>query len=432
MTHDLRRSLRIGGLTRVEGEGGLRVRVKDGRVVDAQLDIYEPPRFFEALLRGRGFEEPVDITARICGICPVAYQMSAVAALEDAAGVVVDGPLRELRRLLYCGEWIESHTLHITMLHAPDFLAVPDVVALARVHPQEVERALRLKRTGNDLVATIGGREIHPVNVRAGGFYRVPSRAELEPLAERLRRARDDALAMVRWVAGFPFDDAECDVEMLAVTQPDEYPLMGRRITSTRGLDFDVSAFEQHVEEVQVAHSTALHAGLRERGAYLVGALSRYTLASRLLSPLARAAAADAGLGETCRNPARSIVVRAVEVLHACDLAVRIIENYEPPDRPAVPVVPRAGTGYGCSEAPRGLLYHSYRVDNDGTILSARIVPPTSQNQRAIEADLRDVVERHLDLDDHDLAHRCEHAIRNHDPCISCATHFLDLTVERT
>jgi sulfhydrogenase subunit alpha len=433
MTHERRldRSLRTPGLARVEGEGGLRVRVRGGRVVEARLDIYEPPRLFEAILRGRGFEEPVDITARICGICPVAYQMSAVQALEDAAGVTVEGPLRDLRRLLYCGEWIESHALHIHLLHAPDFLGYPGVVEMARDHPAVVERGLRLKRAGNDIVALVGGREIHPINVRVGGFHRVPTRAELAPLLETLRRARDDALETVRWVASFPFPDCEREVEMVALSHPDEYPVLGRRLVSSGGLDIDVSGYEDHVVESQVPHSTALHSRLRERGTYMVGPLARYALASHLLAPVAREAARQAGLSAVCRNPFRSIIVRAVETLHACDEAVHIVEGYERPDRPAVPVHPRSGRGFGCSEAPRGLLYHAYTLAEDGTILEARIVPPTSQNQRGIEDDLRLVVESQLELDDEALTLRCEQAIRNHDPCISCATHFLTLDIER-
>jgi sulfhydrogenase subunit alpha len=196
MTHR-ERTLRVGALARVEGQGAMYVRARDGRVEEVRLDIYEPPRFFEAFLRGRAHTEPPDITARICGICPVAYQMSACRAIEAACGVTVNGHLEALRRLLYCGEWIESHTLHIYLLHAPDFLGYPGAVEMARDHRQVLERGLALKKAGNAIMEVIGGRPIHPVNVRVGGFYRVPTRGELDALAERLRGALDDALATV-------------------------------------------------------------------------------------------------------------------------------------------------------------------------------------------------------------------------------------------
>jgi coenzyme F420-reducing hydrogenase alpha subunit len=426
------RIIKVEQLARVEGEGAMSVRLRDGKVEDVQLRIYEPPRFFEAFLRGRRMEEAADITARICGICPVAYQMSACHAVEDACGVRLDGPLRELRRLLYCGEWIESHALHVYMLHAPDFLGYASAIEMAKDHAELVKRGLRLKKAGNSIVNLLGGREIHPINVRVGGFYRAPARNELGTLSEELRWARDAARETVRWVAGFEFPDFERDYELVAVSHPDEYPFCEGRIVSNRGLSIDVRDYNRHFEEQHVAHSNALHSVLRARGAYLVGPLARYGLNFDRLSPIAQAAAREAGLGAVCRNPFQSIVVRAVEILYACDEALRIIESYREPERPCVPVEPRAAEGHGCTEAPRGLLYHRYRIGADGLIQDAQIVPPTSQNQKSIEADLTGFVQAHADLELEPLTWKCEQAIRNYDPCISCATHFLRLDVERT
>ncbi len=425
------KTIKVGALARVEGEGALYVRTKGGAVSEVRLDIDEPPRFFEALLRGRAYHEAPDITARICGICPVAYQMSAAHAMEHAFGVAVDGPLRALRRLLYCGEWIESHALHVYMLHAPDFLGYADAIAMARDHPQIVQRGLQLKKVGNEIMRQIGGREIHPVNVRVGGFYRAPDKRELAPLAERMKWAREAALETVRWAAAFDFPDFERDYEFVALRHPAEYPFNEGRLVSNRGLDIAVSEYEEHFVEEHVPHSNALHARRKDGGAYLVGPLARYSLNFDKLSPLAQEAAKAAGLGAVCRNPFQSIVVRGVETLYACDEALRLIEQYEPPARAAVAVEPRAGTGYGCTEAPRGILYHRYRLDAEGTILDAKIVPPTSQNQKTIEDDVRQFVGRHLDLPGEQLTWQCEQAIRNYDPCISCATHFLKLEVER-
>ncbi|HEX9648152.1 MAG TPA: Ni/Fe hydrogenase subunit alpha [Alphaproteobacteria bacterium] len=426
-----RRTIQVKQLARVEGEGALKVTVRDGVVSSAELRIFEPPRFFEAFLRGRAYREAPDITARICGICPVAYQMSAVHAMEDAFSVAVDAPLRDLRRLLYCGEWIESHVLHVYMLHAPDFLGYDGAIDMARDHPDLVRRGLALKKAGNELMALLGGREIHPINVRVGGFYKTPRRRELAAVGERLKWARDAALETVTWVAGLDVPDRAYDYEFVALRHARDYPFNDGRIASSRGLDIAASEFDDHFEESHVKHSNALHARIRGRGAYLVGPLARYALNFERLSPLAREAAKDAGLGPVCTNPYRSIVVRAVEVLYACDEALRLIEAYREPDRPAVPVEPCAGTGHACTEAPRGILYHRYRLDADGTILEAHIVPPTSQNQASIEDDLRRYVAGWLDLGDDELRHRCEQTVRNYDPCISCATHFLKLEMDR-
>jgi sulfhydrogenase subunit alpha len=432
MTHKNDRVLSVTELARVEGEGALYIRASGNTVEEARLDIYEPPRFFEAFLRGRAYTEPPDITARICGICPVAYQMSACQAIEDACGVTVDGSIADLRRLLYCGEWIESHALHIYLLHAPDFLGYSSGIEMAAHRRDIVERGLAVKKAGNTIMEVVGGRAIHPVNVCVGGFYRAPTRAELAALTEPLRRALDDALATVRWVAGFDFPDHASEADMLALSRPGTYPIERGTVATRSGLAFPAAGWDSRVIEEHVAHSNALHAHLAGGRRYLTGPLARYSLSSRWLSPLARDAARAAGLGATCDNPFRSIIVRAVETVYAIDEALRLIAAYEPPERPSVEVHPRAGVGYGVTEAPRGTLYHRYEIGADGIISSARIVPPTSQNQAAIEADLRAFVEARLDLDDAELTRQCEQAIRNYDPCISCATHFLDLRIERS
>jgi len=425
------RTIKVDALARVEGEGALYVRIRDGSVEDVELQIYEPPRFFEAFLRGRDFREAPDITARICGICPVAYQMSACHAMEDALGIQVGGQLRQLRRLIYCAEWIQSHALHIYLLHAPDFLGYESAVHIAQDYPDVVQRALQLKKVGNDVMDLIGGRSVHPINVRVGGFYRVPSKAEFAPLAEKLKWARDTALSTTHWVAGFEFPDFQQDYEFVSLRHPDEYPFNEGRLVSNKGLDIAVREFDDNFEEMHLKRSNSLHSSLKGRGSYFVGPLARYNLNFDRLSPLAQEAAKEAGLGPICRNPFQSIIVRSVELLYACDEALRLIDEYEPPEEAAVEVRPRAATGFGCTEAPRGILYHRYRIAEDGSILDAKIVPPTSQNQGIIESDLRHFVTQNIDLPQEKLTWQCEQAIRNYDPCISCATHFLKLQVER-
>ncbi|WP_067674978.1 Ni/Fe hydrogenase subunit alpha [Nocardia miyunensis] len=424
------RHIHVGSLTRVEGEGALRIVVSDGTVERAELNIYEPPRFFEALLRGRAYTEPPDITARICGICPVAYQTSACNALEQLCGIELDPPLERLRRLLYCGEWISSHSLHIFLLHLPDFLGYPDAITMAADHRDLVEQGLMIKKTGNALLELIGGRPIHPINVRVGGFYSVPTPADVQPITEQLRRALHAAIATARRTAHLDFPDLELPHDLLAATHPNHYAIESGDLHTSTGTTFTAQQFPDHITEHQAPHSTALHAALDGRR-YLTGPLARYTLNSTQLSLLTRHVAAEIGLGPDCRNPFRSILVRTVELAYALEEALRLIEDYETPYRAAVPVEPRAGTGHGVSEAPRGLLYHRYQTDTHGVIRAASIVPPTSQNQAAIEDDLRRAVDAHLELDDAPLTALCERTIRNYDPCISCAAHFLRLELER-
>ncbi len=427
----MKRTIKVDYLARVEGEGSFYLRIDGDRIEEARLKIFEPPRFFEAFLRGRSFRDAPDITARICGICPVAYQMAAVHALERAAGVTLEPSLRELRRLLYCGEWIESHTLHVYMLHAPDFLGYQDAVALAKDAPDVVKRGLEMKRIGNSIVELLGGREVHPINVRVGGFYRAPSRNELSALRENLLRGRDMAVETVRWSATLSFPDFERDYQFVSLRGPNEYPFNEGRVVSSTGLDIDVDEWEDTFEEIHVAHSNALHCVRRNGETYFVGPLARYALNFDQLPPIVQSLAREVGLGTVCRNPFQSIIVRSLETLFAYEEALRIVENYREPERPFVEVDPAGRTGCAATEAPRGLIFHRYRVNEDGTLADARIVPPTSQNQKAIEDDLVAFAQPRLQLDEESLTWQCEQAVRNYDPCISCATHFLKLEIDR-
>jgi sulfhydrogenase subunit alpha len=425
------RTIKTDALARVEGEGAMYVRIRDGEVEDVKLRIYEPPRFFESFLRGRSFTEVPDLTARICGICPVAYMTSAFNAVEDALAVEVDERVRLLRRLMYCGEWIESHALHVFMLHAPDFLGFESAWAMAREHREVVEGGLRIKAMGNELLRVVGGRPIHPINVRVGGFYKSPSKRDLGALVEGLEEARELARESVRWVSALPFPDFDQDYEFVALRDPGGYAIEDGRLVSSSGLEIGPGEYEEHFSEQQVEHSTALQSRLRDGGTYFLGPMARYSLNSEQLSPLAREAAEEAGLGASCSNPFKSIIVRAVEILYAFDEAIRLIEAYEPPDPPAAEVEPKAAAGCGWSEAPRGMLWHRYRLEDDGSIAEARIVPPTSQNQARVEEDLLAFVATRVELSDERLQWECEQAIRNYDPCISCSTHFLKLHLDR-
>jgi sulfhydrogenase subunit alpha len=425
------RYIKVDYMARVEGEGALYLKIKGDEVADVKLKIFEPPRFFEALLRGRKWTEAPDITARICGICPIAYQASSISAMESIAGAQLDSGIRELRRLVYCGEWIESHVLHIAMLHAPDFLGYQDAIEMARDHPDIVKSALRLKKIGNDIMTLLGGREIHPINLRVGGFYRVPTKSELLVLKKDLEWARQAAIALVNLTASFNFPEFERNYEFVSLQHPHEYPLWEGRLVSNKGIDIPINEFFDHFEEEHIEHSTALHSFIKLRGSYHVGPLARFNLNFDQLTDSCKELAERHGLTLPCLNPFKSIVVRSLETLYACEEALRIIDAYVPPDRPFIELKPIAGRGHGCSEAPRGICYHTYVIDGDGIIQEARIAPPTAQNQRSMEEDLAEFVPRHASLSDDELKWRCEQAIRNYDPCISCSCHFLKLDVDR-
>jgi len=425
------RTIHVGALARVEGEGALHLRVENGAVVDLRLEIYEPPRFFEALVRGRRASELPDLLSRICGICPVAYQMSAVHAIEAAWGAPLHPQVRALRRLYYAGEWIESHLLHMTFLNAPDFLHLDDGIQIARLHRPEVERALRLRKLGNRMLILLGGRSVNPVGVKIGGFHRIPTRAELTELGDELRRARGEAEALLHWFATLPVPSRPQDIELVALRHPHEYGICEGRIVSSKGVDVAAPEWDATFEETQVPHSTALHARLRrDGGRYLVGPLARVTLNADRLSPSAAAARAALAHRFAVPDPASSVFARGIEVLQAIDEAIAVIERFEP-FTPLPDPTPRAGIGHGATEAPRGILYTSVETDAEGLVRNIRIVPPTSQNQAQIEADLRTLAPAILTLPDDEARRRCEAAIRDYDPCISCATHFLTLTIER-
>lgn len=426
------RKIIVNALTRVEGEGALHIRLDGDEVEEVRLSIYEPPRFFEALLRGRSIEEVPDITARICGICPVAYQMSSVHALESALNITVTPEIRALRRLLYCGEWIESHALHVFLLSAPDFFGCASGIELAKQFPQQINDGLRVRKVGNSLLEILGGRAIHPVNVRVGGFHRMPSREELTPLLSELDWALAAAIELADWVAAFPFPTFDAACELIAMHHPGEYSMNEGRIASTQFPTLDVDAYEQHFSEDQVAHSTAMQSTRRgQTSPYLLGPLARVALNREQLSPQAFALAEKICHASVTQNRFASILARMVEVVSCLEESIATIQRYETARQAFVPYAAQSGFGCAATEAPRGLLYHHYEINDEGRVSGAKIVPPTSQNQRQIEFDLRGYLPQLIRESDQTIANECEKLIRTYDPCISCSSHFLTVHVVR-
>jgi sulfhydrogenase subunit alpha len=431
MTEQRDISIKVPVLARVEGEGALDLEIRDGRIETLKLRIFEPPRLFEKFLEGRSYEEVPDIVARICGICPVAYQMSAVHALESIFGCKPGPWVREMRRLLYCGEWIESHSLHVHLLALPDFLGFDSVTAMAARFPEEVKRGLALQAVGNEIIRFLGGRSVHPVGVCVGGFYHAPGLSEAEALLHKVEAQLVHAEALLCWAAKLKLPQSQQAFISVALRHADEYPMNEGRIVSDAGHDLAPDEFAAHFEEHQAPHSTALHSHLDGKP-YLVGPLARLNLNHDRLPESLLALLQECGIILPSRNMFHSFIARCVEICYALYEAKRILAIYTLPNSPYAENAGGAGVGFGCTEAPRGILWHRYETAEAGRIMQATIVPPTSQNQARIEEDLHnELLAYGLHHDDDALRLRAETVIRNYDPCISCSTHFLDMRVQR-
>jgi coenzyme F420-reducing hydrogenase alpha subunit len=424
-------TINVPALARVEGEGGLYIGVKDGKVQEIKVNIYEPPRFFEGFLRGRFLQDVPDITARICGICPVAYQFSSIRAMEKALGITAPPQVTALRKMLYYAEWIESHVLHIYMLQGPDLTGHESVITLAADAPQVVANALRAKKAGNDTMSAIAGRSVHPVNACVGGWYRWPDKAKLEAMLPELRWGLEFAKETVKWATTLPYPELEIDdYEFVAVHNENEYGILeGDIISSIHGVLAEED-YEKYYAEKHVEHSNALHSHAMDGAPYMVGPLARFNLNFDQLGETAKQAAKENGVKPGITNPYKQLIARAVETVQAFDMCIQLIEAYDPSGPSYQPLELKKGNGCAASEAPRGLLFHRYEIDENGLVEFARIVPPTAQNLARMEADLSKLMPQVLEMPHDEATLTCEHLLRAYDPCISCATHFLTLTVE--
>ena len=418
-------------MVRLEGEGALKFKADRGKVEELHLKIYEPPRLFEEFLTGRGFQDVPTITARICGICPVAYQMTSILALERLFQVDPGPWVYDMRRLLYCGEWLQSHALHIHLLAAPDFLGFDNAIAMAEDHPQTVKRGMKLQALGNELLCFLGGRSVHPIGMKVGGFHRAPSTGDAEKLLAKCEAALDDAKQLVAWCAQLDLPEDMQEFTSVAIHNENEYAIMHGRLRSDNGLNISFEQYQDYFVEEQVPHSTAFYSRLNG-DSYFLGPLARVNLNFAQLPPDVQQWATEQGLRFPSKNMFHNVVARAIECHYALVESIRILKNYKIPDKPSVDVKAVKGRGFFCTEAPRGMIYHHYDVDDYGHIKTSTIIPPTSQNQLRIEENLKTAVEKYgLDHSDDELRLFCERIIRNYDPCISCSVHFLELDIQR-
>lgn len=430
--------VRVEYLTRVEGHGNIVVEIKDGAVEACRFEVVESPRFFEALLRGRSVFEAQHITSRICGICACAHSLASIQAAEEALGLAPTAQTVALRRLLLDLEFLDSHVLHVYLLALPDLVGAKSFLPLVSSHEKVVRRALRLKKTVNQLSDVLVGRHVHPISAIVGGFTKLPSAGELEQMHESLTGLRPDLEATVALMASLSFPAFERPTEYVALTSDDgSYPLLSGEIGSSDGVRLAKREYRRATNERVVAHSSAKHASL-SRDSYAVGALARFNLNHDKLLPRGQEAARALGLQAPCHNPFLNTVAQTVEAAHCLEEAIGLVGGLleRGVDRSEALVVGlneakripvRAGEGVGAVEAPRGTLYHRYATDAAGTITEADCVIPTNQNLANIEGDMRALVPAILNLGDAEIQMRLEMLVRAYDPCISCSTHLVRL-----
>ncbi|MCD6351656.1 MAG: Ni/Fe hydrogenase subunit alpha [Armatimonadetes bacterium] len=418
---------------RVEGHGNIVLNATDGTIEELRLEITESPRFFEAMMLGRRWDEATHISCRICGICSIAHTTTSVRAIEDAFGIQPSEQTLALRKIAYHGEMMESHVLHFYYLAAPDFLGVPSVFPLVQSHPDEVKRALRLKRLANDLCKITVGRHIHPSAYLPGAAIHLPTKAELEQMHERCVAARDDMDAAVELFSTFELPDFERECEALASWHPDEYGMYEcEAIKSTEGDKTANHEYKQKIREFVVPHSHAKHAET-EHGSYMVGALARYRCNKEQLVDRAKQAAEALQLDAYIKNPYAINLAQVVETVHSLEEAIKYIEwaLERELELEEWKIEPRAGRGVGVDEAPRGLLIHDYTFDGEGKLTAVNCVIPTNQNLNNIEHDFHALVPQILDRPDEEIQLLLEMLVRAYDPCISCATHLLKVDIRR-
>lgn len=416
------KKIEIGYVARVEGEAGLKIKVSVGQVKELVLDVWEPPRFFEGFLVGRKYYEAPDLVARICGICPVSHMLTALKALEKALGINPSRQTKSLRRLMALSQILASHLVHLYMLALPDYLGYESVVGMMPNYGAEIGRLLRMKTAANDLTRAIGGRALHPVTTVVNGFTRLPSIGELRRLAEALKGIREDALETVRLFASLPYPDLQSRSEYVALRNSERYAFVEGRVVSSEGLDFAAGEYHDYFQEEQVPYAMAKRSIVKGRGAFRVGSLARMNLNFHQLSEGAKEAANEAGFELPSHNPFHNNLAQALEALHCVDECISIIEGLDLKEEEGAFAV-RAGEGGAITEAPRGLLYHKYCINDKGVVEGANIVTPTAHNVFNMEKDLRELAPSLLDLSEKEAALRCEKLIRSYDPCFSCSVH---------
>jgi len=417
--------IKVSRLTRVEGEGALYVKVSKEDIERVEVRIFEPTRFFEAFLRGRKWYEVPDITARVCGICPIAYVMSSSRALEKILGIRVPEEITMLRKIMYLGEWIFSHIIHVVFMHAPDFLGLKSAFELIEKVPEVFRLALKVKKFGRKVMEVIGGREVHPVSFRVGGLYRIIRKEELLRLRKNINEVKVSAEKILRWVLELNVPNYRRDIEFISLRNDKEYPLLEGRVVSNKGLSVSEDDFERYIDAEQTHYSNALRYKVKGRGPYVTGPIARFNNNYDLISGEVRDVIKEYGYKAPLCNMFQSIIARSAEIYHAVLEIDRLIQEYREPSKPYVECDVKGGEAAAITEAPRGILYHRYKIDSYGKVVEADLITPTAQNLASMEEDLKYVGKELLKLEFSKAKSLAEQIIRNYDPCISCSVHSI-------
>ncbi len=418
----------IHHVTRVEGHGNIVLNAKNGTIEELRWEVVESPRLFEAMLRGRKYDDVIIIAPRICGICSIAHSTCSIQACESAFGLVPSEQTLLLRKILYDAETLQSHVLHYYFLAAPDLLGVGSVFPLVETHKDVVLMALRLKKLANDLADIIGGRKTHPIQPMVGRFAKLPKADDLRAIQKRLKDAMNDHMATVELFKTLSIPQFERETEFIALKDPTEYAFISGDISSTDTGTTPVANYLEITNEFCVPHSTAKYSK-HNRDSYAVGALARFNNNHGQLSTTAKKAAAELGLKPVCHNPYMNNVAQLVEAIHvtehASDIIDQVLARGLKEEDNTVKV--KAGRGIGAVEAPRGILFHDYTFDEQGILTSANCVIPTNQNHNSIQKDFEALVPQILDRPEDEIKLSLEMLVRAYDPCISCSAHLLDI-----
>ncbi len=423
-------NIEVSPVSRVEGHGDLIIDVKDKKIEKLIFRIPESPRFFEAMLVGKKYDEPSHITSRICGICSVAHTCASMKATERAFNIKPTKQTINLRKLVYHHENIQSNVLHVYFLAVPDFLGVGSVIPLVETHPEVVNIALRTKKMANDMVRIIGGRAVHPIRTVVGGFTKLPTKEEMISMRKMLAASYPDLEKSLKVLKTLNIPDFERETEYISISDAVDYALYDGDIKSSDGWEIDDQKYLDKINEKVVQHSTAKHCWA-SRDSYMVGALARFNNNYEKLTEKAKEYAEELGLKAPCYNTYMNNIAQFVEIVHGVDDSIRLIdeilEEGLDDDKAMVDIKPGSGRGVGVVEAPRGLLIHDYTYDDRGRIKKANLIIPTNMNYANIEQDMQSLLPTIIDKSEDDIRLACEMLIRAYDPCISCSTHLLNV-----
>ena len=421
-------NIEVSPLSRVEGHGDLIINVKDKKIEKLMFRIPESPRFFEAMLVGRKYDEPSHITSRICGICSVAHTCASIKATEEALGIKPSEQTINLRKLIYHHENVQSNVLHVYFLAAPDFFGVGSVIPLVETHPEIVNIALRTKKMANDMVRIIGGRAVHPIRTVIGGFTKLPTEEEMIKMKEILQASYPDLEKSLEILRTLKIPEFERKTEYISISDTSDYALYDGNIKSTDGWEIDDQDYLDKMKEKVVKYSTAKHCWVNGN-VFMVGALARFNNNYQKLTDNAKKYAEELVLKAPCYNTFMNNIAQFVEIVHSIDDSIRLIdeilEEGLDEDKAMAEIKPKAGRGVGVVEAPRGLLIHDYTYNDKGRVEKANLIIPTGMNYANIEKDMHALVPSIIDKSEDEIKLACEMLIRAYDPCISCSTHFL-------